>query len=71
MLVKVMILRELEGSLPHYNSLVKHEIRFQMVRTLCAVKKKNLKIPLLVLKTSYICGMNMAQKHYIPGVYVG
>jgi hypothetical protein len=70
MLVKVMILRELEGSLPHYNSLVKHGIRFQMVRTLCVVEN-NLKIPLLVLKTSYISGMNMAQKHYNPGVYVG
>lgn len=65
-----MILREFEANLPHYNSLVKHGIRFQMMRTLCAVEN-NLKIPLLVLKTSYICGMNMAQKHYIPGVYVG
>ena len=64
-----MILRELEGSLPHYKSLVKHRIWFQVVRTLCAVEN-NLKIHLLVLKTSYICGMNMAQKHYILGVYV-
>jgi len=58
MLVKVMILRELEGSLPHYNPLTKHGIRFQMVRTLCVVEN-NLKIPLLLLKTSYICSMNM------------
>jgi len=64
-----MILRELEGSLPHYNSLVKHGIWFQMVRTLYAVEN-NLKIPLLVLKTSYICGMNIAQKRYILGEYV-
>jgi hypothetical protein len=69
MLVKEMILRELEGSLPHYNSLVKHGIRFQMVRTLC-VAENNPKIPLLVLKTSYICDINMAQKHYILGVCV-
>jgi hypothetical protein len=58
MLVKVMILRELEGSLPHYNPLIKHGIQFQMVRTLCVVEN-NLKIPLLLLKTLYICGMNM------------
>jgi len=53
-----MILREREGSLPHYNPLTKHGIRFQMVRTLCVVEN-NQKIPLLLLKTSYICGMNM------------
>ena len=65
-----MILREPDGSLPHYNSLVKHGIRFQMVRTLCDVEN-NLKIPLLLLKISHICGMNMLQEHYIPEIYVG
>jgi hypothetical protein len=64
-----MIMRELGGSLPHYNPIVKPGIRFQTVRTLCAVEN-NVKVALLVLKTSYICGMNMAQKHYIPGAYV-
>jgi len=63
-------MRELERSLPHYNPLVKHGIHFQMLRTLFVIEN-NLKIPLLVWKTSYICGMNMAQKHYIQGVYMG
>lgn len=65
-----MILRELGGSLPHYNPLVKSKIPFQMMRTPSALEN-NLKITMLVLKTSYIRGMNMAQKHYIQGAYVG